>query len=209
MKAEGAKVLRRALEGSLGGGGVSARLVIGNRRSLDLAAETGKRLTSLENRQARIEASLASRDNQLASQRMQNVAFENKNIQLSQMNIQQDQINITQAQINNQQAQINSTNDMDIGALKDRVLDLTLSSKEYGRLRQRFLSMYKRKAKMTLSDEDQRIIKEGDLVSHFGNAIADARLYSTGARRDDEIFQELYGVTVEVLPSLSECFPKC
>lgn len=54
----------------------------------------------------------------------------------------------------------------EIATLKDQELDLKLSSERYGQLRQHFLSMYRRKAKRTLSDEDRRIMKEAN-TSHI------------------------------------------
>lgn len=63
MKAEGAKVLRRAVGGGLGGGGVTGRSVVENRRSLHLASELivlQRRATALEDKntkQAQINAS--------------------------------------------------------------------------------------------------------------------------------------------------------
>ncbi|CCX06952.1 Protein of unknown function [Pyronema omphalodes CBS 100304] len=76
-----------------------------------------------------------------------------------------------------------------IASLENRVAILTLVPEEYDLLRQRFLSKCKQKV--------------GNAVAHGGDAVADSRLYLKSKRLDGEIFRELYGLDVLVVPLLS------
>ncbi|KAI5799557.1 hypothetical protein FPQ18DRAFT_97055 [Pyronema domesticum] len=89
-----------------------------------------------------------------------------------------------------------------IASLENRVAILTLVPEEYDLLRQRFLSKCKQKVGKC-TKKDWVIIQAGNAVAHGGDAVADSRLYLKSKRLDGEIFRELYGLDVLVVPLLS------
>jgi hypothetical protein len=145
MKEKGRAVLQQALNEGLDTEYICGRLVVGNRRGLNIARE------------------------------------------LSEMKLSINRQNLT------------------IASLENRVASLTLVSEEYNLLRQRFLSTYKREVGKC-TKKDWVIIQEGNAVAHGGDDIADSRLYLKSKRLNSEIFRELYGLDVLVVPLLSEFF---
>lgn len=64
-----------------------------------------------------------------------------------------------------------------IAELKDHVLTLRLSLREYRWVRNRFISTFKRDKLNNADGSDIKIIQEGNLTVHGGDAVVDARLY--------------------------------
>ena len=89
--------------------------------------------------------------------------------------------------------------------LRDRISVLENSSTLLTDIRNRFLSIFKRKhmdKRVTanrLTAEDWDFIDSGNIDAHGGNARFDATLYSPGGRTDIAVFQQLYGVQPSVI----------
>lgn len=151
MKEEGRAVLQEALNLGLDSEVICGKLVVGNRRGLNLATELS--------------------------------------------GIRQDITSLKRGKIKQ---------DLKIESLEGQVFGLKLISKEYDLLRQRFLSMYKRK--VNKSTKKDLIIQTGNAVAHGGGANADAKLYLSSLRRDTEVYREFYGLDTPIVPLLGECF---
>ena len=179
MNAQGREVLQQALDRGLVSEAISGRVVIGNRNGLDLVAQMCRRLTLLENQQA-------SQRQDIHTLKTENkILMRNDAMRATEIDTLTDK---------------NKSLEYDMSVLK-------LASEEYDRLRQRFLSTYKRYIYGRVSEKDLQIIEEGNSVADGGDAIADARLYSSGSRRDNKVFQKLYGLHAVDVPSLGMCFP--
>ena len=200
MKAEGREVLQQALNEGLDCNEIAGKLVIGIRRNLDPAAEISRRFAALENQQV--------------SRRMEIEAPKKKNIQQAETYATlQNALNVL-ARFFEDLTIKHATHRWTISSqvskictLKGRLVDSALESEGYNQVRQCVLSMYKRKANMALSDEDLRIIGEGNGVAHFSDAFADAWLYSLGSWCREEVFRAFYWLNTEAVPLFCECFP--
>ena len=80
--------------------------------------------------------------------------------------------------------------------LTDYVSILRLAGPDYKRVRNRFLTVYKRDGlKETLTPSDVDVIQQGNVTAHSGDVTIDALLYDgTEGRRDSYVFQALYGL---------------
>ncbi|CUS07944.1 unnamed protein product [Tuber aestivum] len=83
-----------------------------------------------------------------------------------------------------------------IAELNDQVSILKLAGPDYKRVRNPFLSVFKRDImKETLKQSDRNFIAEGNVIAHSGDAAIDALLYDGEGRRQDwYVFEELYGL---------------
>ncbi|KAL7275212.1 hypothetical protein RUND412_001861 [Rhizina undulata] len=83
----------------------------------------------------------------------------------------------------------------EIAELKDQVLTLRLSMKEYRRVRNWFISTFKRDKLNNADGSDIKSIQEGNVTAHGGDAIVNALLYKgPDGRRDASAFEKLYGL---------------
>jgi len=80
--------------------------------------------------------------------------------------------------------------------LVGKVGTLIVPFESYLKIRNRFISTFKRDRPITTDDRDQSIIKEGNSVAHGGDIVVDAQLYEGKykTRTDCEVFEVLYGV---------------
>ena len=81
--------------------------------------------------------------------------------------------------------------------LAEEMLLLKAESKDYRRVRSRFISTFVRDKLKNQTPIDEMIIHEGNCTAHRGDAAVDALLYdgAEGAKRDDEYaFEVLYGL---------------
>jgi len=82
---------------------------------------------------------------------------------------------------------------------------LTVSSKEYMQVRNRFISVFKRDKLHTMESSDYKIITNGNIAADNGDAFADAALYtSLNQRSDGDTFMTLYGLHPELVSSMSK-----
>lgn len=89
--------------------------------------------------------------------------------------------------------------------LEDCVSHLALSSEAHKRLRNRFISTFKRDKLLKETWEDHKMIEEGNRCAHGGDVVADAKLYKGTVRRGDECdFELLYGLPPSVVANLSK-----
>ncbi|RPB05784.1 hypothetical protein L873DRAFT_1832544 [Choiromyces venosus 120613-1] len=83
----------------------------------------------------------------------------------------------------------------EVNLLWDDVSTLKLSVPEYSRVRNRFISTFKRDKLNNATESDIDIIREGNTMAHEGDAAVDALLYEgLNGRRDTFAFKELYGI---------------
>jgi len=99
-------------------------------------------------------------------------------------------------------------NDHEFVCLRSQILQLTTLSKEYMLVRNRFLSVFKRKKLGIKDDLDIEIILEGNKAAPAADVITDATLYTPNTvlaqRVDKDIFKQLYGLLPEQASTLSE-----
>ncbi|RPA91450.1 hypothetical protein L873DRAFT_1714216 [Choiromyces venosus 120613-1] len=83
----------------------------------------------------------------------------------------------------------------EVNLLWDDVFTLTLCVPEYSRVRNRFISTFKRDKLNNATESDIGSIQEGNIMAHEGDAAVDALLYEgLNGRRDPSAFKELYGM---------------
>ena len=200
IKAEGREVLQQALNEGLDCKEIAGKLVIGNRRNLDLAAEISRRFAALENQQASRRMAIEAPKKKNIQQAETYAALQNALNELARF---VEDLTIEHATLRwTISSQVSK-----ICTLKGRLVDLALESEGYNQVRQCFFSMYKRKAHMALLDEDLRIIGESNGIVHFSDAFADAWLYSLGSWCREEVFRALYWLNTEAVPLFGKCFP--
>ena len=79
--------------------------------------------------------------------------------------------------------------------LEQQVLTLRLAGQDYRRVRNRFISTFKRDKLQHITPGDTQIITQGSFIVHGGDASVDASLYEgPGARLDHNTFIALYGL---------------
>ncbi|KAG0640066.1 hypothetical protein HOY80DRAFT_920646 [Tuber brumale] len=84
--------------------------------------------------------------------------------------------------------------------LEDKVQSATIALEEQEKLRNRFISTFKRDKLHSDTPTDRETIREGNESAHGGDGISDAKLYTAqGMRQDHEVFEELYGLSPENL----------
>ncbi|RPA91662.1 hypothetical protein L873DRAFT_1713016 [Choiromyces venosus 120613-1] len=83
----------------------------------------------------------------------------------------------------------------EVNELRDHVSTLRLAGQEYRRVRNRFISTFKRDKLDDMTQSDLDIIREGNITAHGGDAAVDALLYEgVEGRQDTYAFEELYGM---------------
>ncbi|RPA91705.1 hypothetical protein L873DRAFT_1712766 [Choiromyces venosus 120613-1] len=106
-----------------------------------------------------------------------------------------DRIRILEAKIAGHEAKITG-HEAKIAELTDYVSMLRHAGPDYKRVRNRYLTVFKRdKLKETLKQSDRNIIEHGNVTAHSGDAAIDALLYDgTEGRQDPYVFEALYGL---------------
>src|SRR5262249_22110167 len=82
-----------------------------------------------------------------------------------------------------------------IADLQNQVSLLKQTSEGYQKIRHRFLDVYRRDFLNTLAPLGRANIHEGNTAAHEGDAIADAALYISGDRNDEDVLMGIYGLT--------------
>ncbi|CUS11649.1 unnamed protein product, partial [Tuber aestivum] len=110
-------------------------------------------------------------------------------------------VSITEHLIASQNDRIASQSDRisslekELGVVNDRLSTLTLALREYRQVRERFISTYRRDKLHDATARDFKIIQEGNVVAHGGDAAADALLHDGPDRRTDTmVYRRLYGM---------------
>ncbi|RPB02828.1 hypothetical protein L873DRAFT_369145 [Choiromyces venosus 120613-1] len=92
-----------------------------------------------------------------------------------------------------------------VASLEERVDGLATSLEAYKLLRNRFISAFKiDKGLVNATEEDRKIITEGNGWAQGGDVVVDAQLYQDiGGRRDILAFGKLYGMSPGDVPMIS------
>ena len=90
-------------------------------------------------------------------------------------------------------------------SLVQQIQDLKRFSIGYQKVRNRFFAIYLRDQfkRAPLAPAEQKAISEGSVSMHAGDPVADAQLYKSGWRSDEEVFQSLYGLSPDQVLSYS------
>ncbi|KAG0133429.1 hypothetical protein HOY82DRAFT_482822 [Tuber indicum] len=89
--------------------------------------------------------------------------------------------------------------------LEDHIKVSRNSDRDQSRLRNRFLSTFKRDVLKCSTAQDRTLISEGNECAHGGDAKVDARLYrGPNGRRDVYAFETLYGLSSETVERIAE-----
>ncbi|KAG0133430.1 hypothetical protein HOY82DRAFT_641116, partial [Tuber indicum] len=89
--------------------------------------------------------------------------------------------------------------------LEDHIKVSQNSDRDQSRLRNRFISTFKRDVLKCGTAQDRVLISEGNECAHGGDAKADARLYrGPSGRRDVDAFETLYGLSPETVERITE-----
>jgi len=98
-----------------------------------------------------------------------------------------------------------------VDELKGKVLKLQIPSEGYKRVRNRFLSTFKRNILKRLVNLDRKVILEGNYTAHLSDVGVDATLYiSPGGgygrpvRKDRNTFKALYGLDPRLASKISK-----
>ena len=89
--------------------------------------------------------------------------------------------------------------------MSNQMQHMSHASNGYLKVRQRFLSTYRRDVLGDVSETTAAVIRAGNRAAHDGDAVCDAGLYETQVRRDESIFIKLYGMRAAQVTSLSNC----
>jgi hypothetical protein len=92
-----------------------------------------------------------------------------------------------------------------ISYLQDRVKALGQTSEGYRKIRHRFIDVYRRDVLADLDSQGRKKIGEGNQVAHEGDAVADAGLYTSGERFDEDVLVDLYGLSATQISQLCKC----
>ncbi|KAG0133437.1 hypothetical protein HOY82DRAFT_641135 [Tuber indicum] len=89
--------------------------------------------------------------------------------------------------------------------LKDHIKVSRNSDRDQSRLRNRFVSTFKRDVLKCSTTQDRTFISEGNECAHGGDAKVDARLYrGLNGRRDVYAFEKLYGLSPETVERIED-----
>ena len=168
------------------------------------AASRKKRITFLEDRVsevASLESTIASLEDTVASLQRKAALQEKKIKSLEDRVSEAVSLESTVASLQRKAA----LQGKKITFLEDCVSHLALSSEAHKRLRNRFISTFKRDKLLKETWEDHKMIEEGNRCAHGGDVVADAKLYKGTVRRGDECdFELLYGLPPSVVANLSK-----
>jgi len=103
------------------------------------------------------------------------------------------------------QEKILKKHEEEISRQKKQLSHLAVSSKEYMQVRNRFISVFKHDKLQIKENSDDKIITDGNIAAHKGDAFADATLYtSLNKRFDRDTFETLYGLNPKLVSSMSK-----
>ena len=108
-----------------------------------------------------------------------------------------------EAKVANNETEI-ANNKTQVANLQSRVKTLTQSSEGYCKIRNRFLDVYHRDVLCDIDSQGFKNISEGNIVAHEGDAVADAELFTSGKRSDDEVLIDLYGLSSSRISDLGK-----
>lgn len=108
-----------------------------------------------------------------------------------------------ETQMANNQTQM-ANNETQIADLQSRVKALTQSSEGYRKIRNRFLDIYRRDVLGDIGKQGLKNISEGNIAAHEGDAVADAELFTSGKRSDDDVLIDLYGLSSSRISDLGK-----
>jgi hypothetical protein len=89
--------------------------------------------------------------------------------------------------------------------LEHHVKDLQLASEGYRRIRNRFINVYRRDVLGHATHQEYQQISDGNNAAHGGDAIADASLYTSRERYDEDVLIELYGLSANQISYQGKC----
>jgi hypothetical protein len=92
-----------------------------------------------------------------------------------------------------------------IQGLEHRLATVTSASEGYRKIRHRFLDVFVREHMGGATIEGREHIRQGNLAAHGADVIADAELYGSKARQDENVFIKIYGVGVNLTTQLGKC----
>lgn len=175
------------------------------------AASQEKKITFLEDRvseAASLESTIASLESTVASLQRKVLSQEKKITSLEDPVSKAVPLESTDSSLERTVASLErkaALQGKKITFLQDYASDLTLSFEAYKRLRNRFISTFKRDKLGKETWEDHKMIEEGNRCAHGGDVVADAKLYKGTLRRGDECdFELLYGLPPSVVANLSK-----
>lgn len=73
------------------------------------------------------------------------------------------------------------------------------------KIRHRYIEVYKRDILGIIDREGRKKLDEGSIAAHGGDAIADADLYTSGERNDEDVLIDIYGLNSDQISSLCKC----
>jgi len=164
------------------------RMAYGNQAGRNLLEDTH----DMKERMKRLEDRMAYKDTQIANQ------IANHQAQLADYRTQ------IAGQIANHQAQLADYRTQ-IARIQHRVDSLTTDAEGYYKIRHRFIDFYRRDVRRDVTDEGRARIHNANISAHEGDAITDAKLYTTGQRFDEDALIDLYGLTANQISFLSKC----
>lgn len=103
------------------------------------------------------------------------------------------------------QESINQDGDALFQDQEARLKSLTAVCDGYSTMRRRFLGFYRRDVKKLKSKIHDKDIQLGNALAYHGDAIGDAKVYLEDGRDDEEIYIELYGLSVAEVVRLGMC----
>ena len=81
-----------------------------------------------------------------------------------------------------------------ITSQKDDIVALKATTETYYAARSRFFAVYIRDSGTVLSQEDRKLIHQGNIAAHEGNPVVDAMMFKRSIRTDESTFIRLYGL---------------
>jgi hypothetical protein len=89
--------------------------------------------------------------------------------------------------------------------LQRHVEDLKLASEGYRKIRNRFINVYRQDVLRDVSHQEYQQIGDGNNAAHGGDAVTDASLYTSWERHDEDVFIQLYGLSVNQISYQGKC----
>ena len=88
---------------------------------------------------------------------------------------------------------------------RHRIGNLELASEGYRKIRNRFINVYRRDVLGYVTHQEYQQISDGNNAAHGGDAIADASLYTSRERYDEDVLIELYGLSANQISYQGKC----
>jgi len=181
------------------------QISVGNARGLGIL----KQLGDLQQKITEIQAKVSSHDESISSNK-QSIAYYDQTISSLKQSIATEKIEITDLQKKQRSQDDRITHNREAQELTKRtqgaqIQTLTSGNERYLRMRNRYISTYKRDFLRRNTRTDERIINAGNYTAHGGDAAVDATLYTMPqGRMDFSVFRRLYRVSPQTIEHLSE-----